>query len=178
MLEVCENEMTSIIFFGITKERMVHVRMFLEKRFESGNTVPGTRASHHFVLLSSAKVGHRLTSEEESFIDIHNFNLPTIFNMSDFTPSTYVTCTCNSFWWVGIITMVDKEAGDVKIDFMHPNGPRKTFNWPQHTDTCYVPIKNIIHKIAAPTTSTGRTYKIDEDDYQKTVSVFTKLKSI
>ena len=72
---------------------------------------------------------------------------------------------------------VDKEAGDVKIDFMHPHGPRKTFNWPSCGDTCYVPIKNIVHKISVPTTSTGRTYRINDDDYNKTVAAFLKLHS-
>ena len=120
-------------------------------------------------------MGHKLTSEDESFTDVHNFDVPTIFNMADFTPSTYVTCIYNSFWWVGIITLVNREAGDVKVNFMHPHGPRKTFNWPQHTDTCYVPIKSTTHKISTPTTSTGRTYKINESDYQKTVSLFAKF---
>ena len=44
---------------------------------------------------------------------------------------------------------IDKEAGDVKIDFMHPNGPRKTFNWPQGGDTCYVSTKNIVYTIVS-----------------------------
>ena len=34
-------------------------------------------------------------------------------------------------------------------------------------DSCYVPVKNIIQKISAPITSTGRTYKINNEDYKK-----------
>ena len=60
----------------------------------------------------------------------------------------------------------------VKVDFMHPHGPRKTFNWPESDDTCYVPTKNILCVISTPTTSTGRMYKITDEDYQKTVSAF------
>ena len=174
MLELCESEITSVKFFGISKENMVKVRADLENRYQNGDTVPGTRASHHFVPLSSSKVAHKLTSEDELFIDDHDFKMPTIFKVTDLTPSTYVTCKYNSFWWVGLISEVDPKEGDVKIDFMHPHGPRKNFKWPEHTDTCHVPIKNIISKIAAPTTVTGRTYKIQDDDYDNTVSKFSK----
>ena len=41
---------------------------------------------------------------------------------------------------------VDEEQGDVDVQFMHPHGPRKTFNWPQGGDSCYVPIKNVLHR--------------------------------
>ena len=52
---------------------------------------------------------------------------------------------------------VDEEQCDVDVQFMHPHGPRKTFNWPQVGDSCYAPIKNIVCAIQAPTTITGRT---------------------
>ena len=172
MLELCENEMSSINFFGISKESMTNIRANLEMRYKNGGTVPGTRSSHHFVPLSSSQICHKLTSEDKSFVCTHDFNVPTIYDIENINASSYVTCIYNSFWWVGMVTSVDIEAGDVNIDFMHPHGPRKTFNWPQHSDTCYVQVKNIIHKISAPTTSTGRTYKITDEDYQKTVSVF------
>ena len=32
-----------------------------------------------------------------------------------FSPSAYVTCGYNSFWWVGMINLVDIAAGDVLI---------------------------------------------------------------
>ena len=175
MLELCEKEMTSINFFEIVKEEMVKVRSDLEVRYRNGDTVPGTRASHHFIPLSSAKVAHKLTSEDEAYIDIHNFNVPTIFRITDLTPSTYITCIYNSFWWVGLITKVNLQEGDVQVDFMHPHGPRKSFNWPRHSDTCFVPIKNIILKIAAPATTTGRTYTITNDEYNETVTKFSSI---
>ena len=175
MLELCVTEMTSISFFDISKEEMVKVRADLEKRYQGGDTVPGTRASHHFVPVSSSRIAHKLTSEDDAFIDVHDFNVPTIFQITELTPSTYITCKYNSFWWVGLIKKVNEKEGDVQVDFLHPHGPRKTFKWPERTDTCYVPIKNIILKISAPTTATGRTYVINNDDYDKTVAKFSKF---
>ena len=46
-----------------------------------------------------------------------------------------------------MVTDVDAQSGDAKVDFMHPNGACKTFNWPQSGDTCYVQIKNVLYVI-------------------------------
>ena len=41
-----------------------------------------------------------------------------------FSPSVYATCVYNSFWRVGIVSLVDMAAGDViNIDYLHPHGP-------------------------------------------------------
>ena len=50
----------------------------------------------------------------------------------------------NLLWWVGSVNKVDEEQGDADVQFMHPHGSQKTFNWPQGGDSCHVPIKNIV----------------------------------
>ena len=126
---------------------------------------------------SASQIAHKFCSEDDSLVDIHDFNIPTRVDISDIGPSSYVTCVYNSFWWVGLVNHIDKEEGDIKVDFMHPHGPRKTFNWPVGGDSCYVPVKNIVYGISPPTTITGRTYKISDEDYNKTVAAFAKLHS-
>ena len=52
ILDLCENEMMSIKFFGICKESMISVEnLEIEKWYEGGDTVPITRSSHHLVPL-------------------------------------------------------------------------------------------------------------------------------
>ena len=80
----------------------------------------------------------------------------------------YMACLYNSFWWVGLVTQVDVEQGDVKVDIMFPHGPHKTFNWPETEDSSYVPIKNILCQISSPTTTNGQTCKITDEAYDKT----------
>ena len=41
---------------------------------------------------------------------------------------TYVTCLYDSFWYVGLLTQVDVEQGDVKVQSMFPHEPHKIFN--------------------------------------------------
>ena len=88
ILDLCGNEMMSIKFFGICKESMISVEnLEIEKRYESGDTVPVTRSSHHFVPLSSSRIGNQLTSEDESYVDFHDFSVPTLFEKGDISPS-------------------------------------------------------------------------------------------
>ena len=67
------------------------------------------------------------------------------------------------------------EQGDVKVQFMFPHGPPKTFNWPETEGSCYMPIKNILCKISSPTTTTGWTWKIADEEYDQTVSAYQYL---
>ena len=97
MLDLCENQMMSIKFFGICKESIISLEN-LKNYMKGWDTVPGTRDSHHFVPLSSSRTGHNLTSEDESYVDIHDLNVPTLFEIGDISPSAYVTCIYNSFW--------------------------------------------------------------------------------
>ena len=126
--------MSKIKFFGISKETMDEVRKSLEERFSRGNTVPGTRSSHHFIPISSSKIAHKLSSEDESHAGTHDFNLPTTFQLCDIRPMTCVTCLYDSFWWVGLVTQVDVEQGDVKVQFMFLYGSGRTFDWPENED--------------------------------------------
>ena len=160
VLEVCQEKMKSIIFFGIDKKDMVEVREKMEKRFEDGKTITGTRSSH-FIPQSA--------SQNDSFVGIHNFKIPTRVDTGDIAPLSYISCFYNSFGWVGLMNKVDEEQVDVNVQFMHPHGPWKTFNWPQGSDSCYVPI---------PTTATGRIYRIYDEDYDdKMIAAFAKLHS-
>ena len=106
ILNVCEEEMSKIKFFGISKETMDEVRKSLEERFSWGNTAH-TRSSHHLITLSSSKIAHKLSSEDESHADT--------FQLCDIRPMTCVTCLYDSFWWVGLATQVDLEQGVVKV---------------------------------------------------------------
>ena len=80
--------MSKIKLFWISKETIDEVRKSLE-RFSRGNTVPDTRSSHHFIPLSSSKIAHKLSSEDESLAGTYDFNLPTTFQLFDIRPMTY-----------------------------------------------------------------------------------------
>ena len=49
---------------------------------------------------------------------------------------------------------------DLKIEFLHPHGPGKTFSWPTVADECFVPALNILCVITGPAAITGQMYQI------------------
>ena len=76
ILDLCKNEMMLIKFFGTCKESMISVEnLGIEKLYEGGDTVPVTRNSHHVVPFSSSRIGPKLTSEDESYVDIQSISL-------------------------------------------------------------------------------------------------------
>ena len=139
MLDLCVREIPSIIFFGVSQEEIVNVCADLEDHFAKSKTMPGTRSSHHFVSLFCNKITHKLTSEDSKFFQF------------DFD----ISCIFDTFWWIGIVIEVNVHEGDLKIEFLHPHGPRKTFSWPSVADKCFVPASNILCVITAPTKTTG-----------------------
>ena len=62
---------------------------------------------------SSSKTGHKLTSKDESYVNIHDLNVHTLFEIGNISPSVYVSLIYNLFWWVGMLSLVDIAAGDV-----------------------------------------------------------------
>ena len=75
-LDLCENEMVLIRFFGICKDSMISVEnLKIEKWYEDGNTVPATHSSHYLVSLTSSRIGPKLISKDESDVDVQSINL-------------------------------------------------------------------------------------------------------
>ena len=68
----------------------------------------------------------------------------------------FVACKYDSFWWVGLICEVDEVSKDVKVVFLHPHGPVKSFAWPNREDCCWIPLTNILQVIKTPTTVQGQ----------------------
>ena len=156
MLDLCVREIPSITFFGESQEEMVHVCADLEDRFAKLKTVPGTRSGHHFLQISCNKIAHKLTSEDREILQFDfNISLTKEIDIKNTKCFSYVSCIYSAFWWVGIVTEVDVHEGDLKIKFLHPHGPRKTFNWSSAADKCFVNVSNILCVIKAPTTITG-----------------------
>ena len=67
------NKMRSITFFGICKESMISAEnLEIEKWYKGGKTVPVTENSHHLIPLSSSRIYPKLSSEDDSHVDIQS----------------------------------------------------------------------------------------------------------
>ena len=177
MLDLCIREIPSITSFDVSQEEMVNVRAELEDGFAKSKTVPGTRSSHHFVPISCNKIAHKLTSEGSEFLQFDfNKSLTEEIDIKKIKCFSYVSCIYDTFWWVGIVTEVNVHEGDLKIEFLHPHGSRKTFSWPSVACKCFVPTSNILCVITAPTATTGQMYQISDTDFEQTLKAYENHK--
>ena len=175
MLDLCVRQIPSITFFGVSQEEMVNVCADLKDRFAKSKTVPGTRSNHHSVLASCNKTAHKLTSEDREFPQFDFDKSLTkeidIINIKSFSYVNYDT-----FWRVGIVTKLNVHESDLKIEFLHSHGPRNIFSWPSVADKCFVPVSNISCAITAPTTITGRMYRISDNEFEQTLKAYENNK--
>ena len=169
MPDLCAKEVPSVTFLGVGQEEMVNVRADLEDRVTRLKTVPGTRSSHHFVSIYWNKIAYKLKNEDREFLQFD-------FDKSLTKEIDIETITYNTFWWVAIVTEVNVHEGDLKIGFLHPHGPRKTFSWPSVVDKCFVSASNILCVITALTTITGQMYRISDTDFEQTLKAYENHK--
>ena len=69
-------------------------------------------------------------------------------------------------WYIGNITDVSNEFGDVFVDFMKTKG--KSFTWPSKKDQCCISTFNVISIIITLVASChgAHSYKILDDEFQ------------
>ena len=157
MLDLCGKEIPSVTFLGVGQEEMVNVRDELEDRVTKLKTVPGTISSHHFVSIYCNKIPHKLKNEDREILQFDfDKSLTKEIDMENIKYFSYASCIYNTFWWVAIVTEVNVHEGDLKVGFLHPHGPRKTFCWPSVANKCFVSASNILCVMTALTTITGQ----------------------
>ena len=174
MFTFCKEKIENIIFKFLLKADVDKAREFLKERFEAATRIPGTRSFHEFTPKDQCYIEAKRTSEDSEPSYVHNFNVKTKTNF-EVQVLDYVTCLYDKKWWVGIVTNANKEEGDVEVKFMHPHGPSRSFKWPHTDDICWVPNEHMLFKIEIPTTSSGRSYNISENDRKLTEQQFLSV---
>lgn len=136
--------------------------IFLEERFKQARTIPGTRKLHSFTPVSktiiSTKQYSSSCSSKEERVTIRGDEL-TLEEITGF-----ITCIYDDQWWVACV--LQTEANDaVKVSFLHPNGPSRSFRYPHRPDILNIPLSDILTKVD-PRTVTGRVYTLTPKESQ------------
>ena len=119
VLEVCQEEMKSFVFLALTKKTWSR----WERRWRRGLKMVRRYLVQKAVLTSCPSQLHKLDkncSEDESFVNIHDFKIPTWGDIGNIAPLYYISCVYNWLWWAGLVKKVDEEQGDVDVQFMQP----------------------------------------------------------
>jgi len=105
---------------------------------------------------------------------VHSGSDSAVETVPSSTPGSYVGCLRDRLWWIGSVRSVSDEHDDYEVVFMHPHGPSRYFRWPQREDICWVPRVHVLGKVLAPSTATGRSYKISAEDSAAIETSFKK----
>ena len=171
----CVEAMPSIVMYHIAKNDISSDRKMLEQRYATGNTVPGTRSFHFFCSDQIGTVCYKRTSSDEKYAGTHCFFLSAVkYTMDQLPPLSYVACHYDDHWWIGTIIEKCDGGGDIKVNFLHPFGPSKSFYWPAKQDHCWVPLDKVVYKLGSPSlsSSTARRYRFTEDDLKSVERLF------
>ena len=165
MYQFCKDSITGIKFMQITSQQMADVRVYLNERFELAKTIPGTRGFHQYVPLENLTIGCRRVSDDADFDLKFEFNSNSNKGFQDIRISNFVLCTYDDRQWIGMVCDTDSEIDEMKIKFMHPQYPSRSYNWPRRDVFCWVPTVKIITIISAPsvTSSGARQYQISSE---------------
>ena len=77
--------------------------------------------------------------------------------------SGFVTCVYDAHWWLALVLETDKENAELKVTFLHPQGPSHSFKYPTQPDILVVPSSDILTKVNAKT-ATGHTYTLSRKE--------------
>ena len=86
VMTFCTTNIKGITFFEISKDDMASVRERQKERYQLGNTVEGTRLSHHFEPQSCSAIRAKHVSAENRFSINHSLSLPPEVAHDTFPP--------------------------------------------------------------------------------------------
>ncbi|CAH0546678.1 unnamed protein product [Brassicogethes aeneus] len=165
LFQFAQENIAGITFrFCTTADYETHA-MYLEKRFAETLTIPGTQKVHSVIPVSKSKImtkSFSLSLEQKTqellrCSEITNSELMSL-------QSGFVTVEYDKLWWLACIIGHNEESDELKISFLHPNGPASSFYYPTPRADILVVERNAVLKRVQPLTSTGRTYTLTKDE--------------
>ena len=149
------------VFRYCSTEEYEATRQELESRFQNSRTIPGTRKLHAFIPLGKYLVAVKLYSNSGECKKVKVVKDEEELELDGL--SGFVTCAYGNEWWLACILSVDPENAEVKVTFLHPHGPTRSYYYPSIPDILSVPITDLLARVS-PNTKTGHTYTITQKE--------------
>lgn len=176
LFEFANVHIPGIEFKYCTTEEYNENEKILTKRFEKTKTVKGTHKFHAVIPVSETQIetriyslGNERTIEEPAMTDGSSTDMENV-------ESGFVTVAYDNFWWLACILAKKHEVNEIKVSFLHPRGPARSFYYPQpKQDILDLKIEDLLKKVS-PRTATGRMYTLTEEE-MATSAVLLKNKT-
>ena len=181
MYQFCLKNIPGITFFNVPPADINEAASKLQSRFETSQTIKGTQQYHRFAPINKSTLqAYKLSNQKEDpEVVMVSSDMPQA-PVLDIKEQSFVCCIYDGQPWIGLVEEVSEEYGDYHVNFMHPHGPAKQFNWPLKKDTCWVAGDHILCLIDYPslTSSSSRKYTITDADASKISRVFPRWESM
>ena len=159
LFEWAVDNIPAVSFQYVTIDGYKREEALLEHRFQQSRTIPGTRKLHCFIPLSRNQVSTKVYSSSPT----SKTERVTIME-HELTPEEikgFVTCMYNEEWWVACVLQVSKDSEQVRVSFLYPNGPSRSFKYPARPDILTIPVGDVLTRVD-PRTAKGRTYTLTQ----------------
>ncbi|GBN74622.1 hypothetical protein AVEN_262439-1 [Araneus ventricosus] len=167
-----KDSINGIKTFFVEKSEIEISHCQLAMRYQTVDAIKGTRSNHSFVPINETQLlVSRVSDSTTKFIaSLGSKTIPLSPQNEQYV------CTYGIKWWIGKIVECYDEYNDYKIMFMHPHGPSALHMWLKPLDACWIPYEHIMKIVSAPSTNTGRTYKITPEEDNSIELLFKNFK--
>ena len=172
LFEFAKENIPGIEFRYCATEEYEALKVELESRFLNSRTIPGTRKLHSFIPQTSDTLAVKYFSNSKEFKQEKVSKQEKELEIDQI--SGFVTCKCDSAWWLAYVLNVDADNAEVEVTFLHPHGPARSYKYPCIPDTLTIPVTEILSKVS-PRTARGRIYTISQRESREATA---KLKSL
>ena len=162
MFEFGCSHIPAIKFHYSTTEDYERKSTILSKRFEHTRTIPGTHRLHSFRPISTEELDVREFSSCTE-MRVERISLTRAVSahcgMNIAAITGYVTAQYDGSWWLACTIRTMPDSGEVKVSFLHPHGPARSFKYPPGGDVMVMSSNDIL-TVVNPSTASGRTYTV------------------
>ena len=119
----------------ITSEDVDSASATIQQRVAS-STLNGTWGFHSFEHVGERKIGAKIISYDTRFELVVDHCPILSNNISDFNLQNYIVFVYqyDQNWYIGVISAIDKDMCELKINSMHPSCPAASSFWPTRLD--------------------------------------------
>ena len=137
------------------------------ERFSIAKTIAGTQRLHGFKPLSKSILRAWEFSASSSAREVSVFKDTVREAKVEFRAiAGYIAVEYDGKWWIAYVNEIFPQSNEVSVNFLYPHGPSRSYFYSRRPDSLVVDVDDILVQLS-PTTVTGRTYHLSEDDTDK-----------
>ncbi|CAF4048394.1 unnamed protein product [Rotaria sp. Silwood1] len=143
----------------------------------------GIRSYHHFEPVDSTTIRCKTTSNavlyKDSSISRQNESqlkyVKRVLTIEDVKLNNYIVVEYQDSWWLAVVKDIEVNLQELHVTFLHPPGPRTSFQFPTKSDELKIELGNVICLLhEAPRLSARNTCSITQELFEEIQQIFSE----